>query len=213
MVIGYFDADVRRIIFLLPDQRMTCLMPLTQHSHRFRWSLTILLILSLPAFAIAQEPTKKHNSLSVMDPATKRTLGKLTKVEQAILRYTNLARKQNGKLELTAVSHLNVAAQRHAINMARQQKMEHELDGKSATDRIKAVEYQFTAFGENIAAGYPNEKAAVAGWMNSPPHKGNILDEDKRGYVHIGIGAHKAANGVWYCCQVFARPASGNDYE
>ncbi len=91
--------------------------------------------------------------------------------------------------------------------------MEHVLDEKSPKDRLEAVEYRFLAFGENISAGYSNEKAALVGWMNSPPHKGNILDEDNRGYTQIGIGAHKAANGVWYCCQVFARPAPGNDYE
>lgn len=163
------------------------------------------LFASLPAICIADEPAENAKSRNVVDPDSKRTLGKLTKVEQALLRYTNRARKQNDKPELQAVSHFNMGAQMHAINMARQRKMEHVLDEKSAKDRLEDVGYQFAVFGENIAARYPNEKATVAGWMNSPPHKENLLDEKNRGFTQVGTGAHRAANGVWYC-QVFAHP-------
>ena len=111
------------------------------------------------------------------------------------------------------VSHLTVIAQRHAINMARQQKLAHKLDGQTIVDRFKSAGYRFKTYGENVAAGYLNEKAAVEGWLKSPPHRGNLLDEKNLGFTQTGIGAHQAANGTWYYCQVFARPAPGTKYE
>ena len=156
---------------------------------------------------------KTSHSLTLLDPKTKRTLGQLTKIEESLLKLTNQQRALHKKPPLKAVSHLNVIAQRHAINMAGQQKMAHELAGQSPLDRLKSVEYQFRAFGENVAAGYPNAKAAVEGWMKSPGHRGNILDQSHFGYQHVGLGAYKSAKGVWYYCQVFARPAPGTEYE
>jgi uncharacterized protein YkwD len=170
-------------------------------------------IAGLQAVSLGEEPAEESSSLSVEDRLTKRTLGKLTKAEQNLLKYTNLARKQHDKAPLTAVSHLNVVAQQHAINMAHQQKMAHELDGKSVTDRLAGVDYQFGTYGENVAAGFKTEKATVQSWLKSPPHRENLLDEKDRGFTHIGIGAHKGNNGAWYCCQVFARPAPGKTYE
>jgi uncharacterized protein YkwD len=192
---------------------MSCVLSQSNLSRGLWGWIGISLLAGMPAFAFGEETALEASSLSVVDPLTKRKLGKLSKAEQAILRYTNLARKEHDKPPLTAVSHLTVIAQQHAINMARQQKLEHELDGQSAKDRLKGVEYQFASFGENIAAGYRDEKATVQGWMKSPPHRENLLDETNLGFTQIGIGAHRGTNGVWYCCQVFARPVPGKTYE
>ena len=209
MLIGYVLRAFVPLIFSSRNRRMA-------HSLFVRMTfcgIIALVPVTWPVLAMGEELVETPQSLSVIDPLTKRTLGKLSKIEQGILRYTNLARKQNDKPELKAVSHLNVAAQRHAINMARQQKMEHVLDDKSVKDRLEAVEYRYHAFGENIAAGFPNEKATVQGWLNSPPHKENLLDEKALGFTQIGVGAHRGKNGVWYCCQVFGRPAPDQEYE
>ncbi len=185
----------------------------------FRGCLAFWLILGIFSAALAEEKKaeakKAENAatLSVVDPVTKRKLGKLNRMEQAILKLTNRERKKHDKPALTAVSHLNVIAQQHAINMARQQKMDHKFDDKSVQDRLKGVGYKFGSYGENLAAGYKNEKIAVQGWMKSPPHRENILDEKDLGFTQIGIGVQRAANGVWYYCQVFARPATGTNYE
>lgn len=171
------------------------------------------ILLAVASISVAEDKPKKADSLSVADPLTKRTLGKLTKMETSVLYFTNLARKQRGKPSLTAVSHLNVVAQRHAINMARQQKMEHTLDEKTCMDRIKAASYQCQAYAENIATGYLTGKTVVQGWLKSPGHRKNLLDENDVGYNQIGIGAYRDVRGRWYFCQVFARPAPGKAYE
>lgn len=171
---------------------------------------TLLMMVSL---TWAEDQTPKAETLSVVDPLTKRTLGKLSKLEESVLKYTNLTRKQHDKPPLTVVSHLTVVAQRHAINMARQQKMQHTLDDKGVTDRLKDVSYQFQAYGENIAVGFLNGKTVVQGWLKSAGHRKNLLDEDNVGYTQIGIGAHRDTKGRWYFCQVFALPTRGKTYE
>ncbi|MCA9067616.1 MAG: CAP domain-containing protein [Planctomycetaceae bacterium] len=165
------------------------------------------------SFVWGEDEPEKAETLSVKDSLTKRTLGKLTKMENSVLKDTNLVRKQHDKPPLTAVSHLNVVAQRHAINMAYQQKMMHTLDEKGVMDRLKDVSYEFRTYGENIAMGYLNSKAVVQGWMNSPGHRKNLLDEANLGYTQIGIGAYRDTKGRWYYCQVFARPKPGKTYE
>lgn len=176
-------------------------------------AVSAVFLLSVSAVILGEENAGKVESLTAVDPVTKRKLGTPSKYEENLLKYTNLARKKHDKPPLTEVSHLTVIAQRHAIDMARQEKMAHTLDGKSIADRLNSVSYRFQTFGENISAGYPNEQATVEGWLSSPGHKANLLDEGNLGFTQIGIGAHRSANGCWYCCQVFARPAPGQQYE
>jgi len=43
------------------------------------------------------------------------------------------------------------------------------------------------------------------GWMNSPPHRENILRPQ---YRLVGLGARKSQEGSWYVSQVFGRKMS-----
>ncbi len=54
-------------------------------------------------------------------------------------------------------------------------------------------------YGENVAYGYNTPDSAVAAWMASPAHKGNILTP---GFATCGIGAYDAG-GTWYWSQEF----------
>ncbi|HEY5152524.1 MAG TPA: CAP domain-containing protein, partial [Candidatus Saccharimonadales bacterium] len=45
--------------------------------------------------------------------------------------------------------------------------------------------YQYRSAGENLAYGFSNASDTVAGWMNSAPHRANILDAD---YRNVGFG-------------------------
>lgn len=55
------------------------------------------------------------------------------------------------------------------------------------------------AYGENIAYGYSSPESVMAGWMNSPGHRANILYED---FTDVGIGCFRM-NGVTYWVQLF----------
>ncbi len=130
--------------------------------------------------------------------------GKPTKEEQAVIDLTNAERKKADLPPLAPAPKLTAAARGHAANMAKQDKLEHTLDDKTFADRAKAAGYEYRALGENIAWGAPAPAKAVAGWMDSKPHKENIL---KAEFTEIGVGVAKNAKGQRYWVQVFGKPA------
>ncbi|HJZ53873.1 MAG TPA: CAP domain-containing protein, partial [Gemmataceae bacterium] len=95
------------------------------------------------------------------------------------------------------------AARAHAANMAKQDKLEHDLDGITASERVTTAGYRWSRTGENIAWSAPTPKEVVAGWMDSPPHKANILSEE---FTEIGVGVASNAKGERYWVQVFGTP-------
>ena len=66
--------------------------------------------------------------------------------------------------------------------------------------RIGSI-YPNTFAAENIAVGQPDPPSTVAGWMDSPPHRANILGEFNR----VGVGSIEDESGVRYWCADFAR--------
>jgi uncharacterized protein YkwD len=109
------------------------------------------------------------------------------------------------KLPALAISlKLEDAARRHAKDMAAQGKMTHKgSDGSSAIERIKAAGYQYRRAGENIAAGHFTIDGLMKGWMDSPPHRRNILGS----FSQIGAAYATAENGKRYWCVTFGLPA------
>lgn len=129
---------------------------------------------------------------------------KLSAEEQAVIDGTNAERKKAEKPQpaLKMNQKLTEAARKHAENMAAQEKMDHVLDGKNPADRAKAAGYKFKSLGENVAAGQRTPKDVVQAWMNSPPHRENIL---KDAYTEIGVAGVKGKDGMIYWVQVFGK--------
>lgn len=108
---------------------------------------------------------------------------------------------------LRQASQLSRAAQAHADWMAKQQLMTHSGPSRSSpAQRLQDAGYQYSAAGENIAAGYPTAEAVFAGWLKSRGHKANILGEQ---YSEVGFGLAHDKQRRAYWCAVFARPAAG----
>ena len=128
---------------------------------------------------------------------------KLSKIEQEILDRTNAERSKAALAALEIEAKLLQAAREHSANMAKQGKLEHELDGKTPADRVKAVGYKFLNLAENIAAGPRTAADVVKGWMESDGHRANLLGAD---YVEIGIGVATDSQGRPYYTQVFGKP-------
>lgn len=79
------------------------------------------------------------------------------------------------------------------------------LNGSSPGDRISAAGYSWSSYAENIAAGYGSPADVVAGWMDSPGHRANILSTN---VTEIGIGYVYVASSPYgvYWTAVFASP-------
>lgn len=108
---------------------------------------------------------------------------------------TNSERRKQGLEPLRWDSRLFQAAQDHANDMSTRGYFSHvSPEGKSMVDRINKYSVRYWSAGENIASGFRTGESVVAGWMNSPGHRANILGQ----FNAIGI-AQK--DGYWV--QVF----------
>lgn len=126
--------------------------------------------------------------------------------EREIIGYTNQERERYRLPLLRLNLQLLRAAQHHARNMARFKEMDHDLpqaDLPTMVDRALYYGYAYRWLGENVAYGYPDARSVVAGWMDSPGHRANILGSD---FTEIGVGLRVGGDGLPYYCQVFGRP-------
>jgi len=156
--------------------------------------LPLLLILAFaPVGAAEDKPAEKPDDKFVM-----------TKEEKLVLDLTNAERKKQNLPPFTPLPILFKVARAHSANMAKQEKLEHVLDGKQPWQRVLEAGYKTNWVGENCAAGeaYP-PKEVVKNWMDSEGHRMNILDKT---YTEIGIGIVKSDKGEIYYTQVFTRP-------
>ena len=128
----------------------------------------------------------------------------LTGEEKDLLHRGNHERSRAEQRPLRADAKLCQAARDNARNMARHQKLDHDLDGQTPADRITKAGYQARAWGENISWGQKDSAGALATWMNSPPHKANLLNPE---FTEIGVGIATDTQGRKYYVQVFAAPA------
>lgn len=98
---------------------------------------------------------------------------------------------------------LQIAAQRHAQDMATNNYFSHEgQDGSSFSSRSTAAGYTGFPSGENIAAGNGTPEATMEQWMNSPGHCRNIMSG---GSNEIGVGHGLGGQYGHYWVQKFGR--------
>jgi uncharacterized protein YkwD len=104
---------------------------------------------------------------------------------------------------LTVNPLLTAAAAAHAKDQAERGEMSHEgADGSHPADRVKRAGYQYLACGENVAYGSWTPDRLMQGWMDSPPHRKNILGD----FTEIGAARATAVDGNNYWAVVFGKP-------
>lgn len=125
----------------------------------------------------------------------KAVLGYATSVSPTgLLSETNIQRSQNGETALALNSQLSAAAQAKANDMVARDYWSHVTpDGQQPWQFISNAGYTYVSAGENLAYGFDTSNAAVAGWMNSPTHRANILNTS---YQEVGFGIANSANFV-----------------
>lgn len=121
-----------------------------------------------------------------------------------VVRLTNAERRSHGLVALTAEPRLAAAAQAHNDDMVARAYFAHESpEGGSVADRVRAAGYVYGVVAENIAAGQRTPQEVVAGWMDSPGHRANLLNRDVR---QIGVGFTVGGSYGTMWTQVFGRP-------
>ena len=116
----------------------------------------------------------------------------------------NAARAPLGVAPLAANPLLAQAAQAHANHMATSGQFSHSGIGDGdVTSRVSAAGYKASRWGENIAWGPASAAGAQEVWMNSPPHREQLLSGD---FQEVGFGACKASDGKVYWVACFGSP-------
>ncbi|PZV12523.1 MAG: hypothetical protein DCF20_17515 [Pseudanabaena sp.] len=171
---------------------------------------SLLLFGGIGAIVPNLEATSLANQEKQVSPV--RSIGNISQninrgsFETELLKLTNQERQKAGLAPLKLSSQLTRAAQSHAVDMAKNNYFSHQgLNGSSMVDRTKSTGYQYSALGENIAAGKATPEGTIRQWMNSPGHRANILN---RKYTEIGFGYEYAPNSQYryYWVQVFGAP-------
>jgi uncharacterized protein YkwD len=71
-------------------------------------------------------------------------------------------------------------------------------------DRAEYVHYNYQLLGENIAYNQADAASVVASWMNSPPHRENLLNPL---FTDIGVGLAWNSRGEPYYTLMLGEPA------
>lgn len=114
---------------------------------------------------------------------------------QELLERINEVRAGAGLDPLEVDARLVRAAREHARSMAEHGFFAHEgPDGRETADRVAATGYSWTFVAENLAGGDVTPTQVVAGWLESPLHRDNMLEGSA---AHVGI-AYVAGGGGQY---------------
>lgn len=127
---------------------------------------TILALLALLVLLLA--------STSYAVPARPQASGP----ESALLDAINHERSKAGLPPLQWDAALAASARQHAQLMAQKHSLSHQFPGElPLQDRAAHNGAHFTVISENVAQG-PTVMGLHTQWMNSPPHRANILDNE-----------------------------------
>jgi uncharacterized protein YkwD len=109
----------------------------------------------------------------------------VARVERELLVSVNQARHSQGLPPLRWSNSLATAARHHAAVMAEHGTAQHSFEGElELSDRAKQAGAHFSSLSENVTQG-PTAEFIHSQFMNSPPHRSNILDSDMDS---VGIG-------------------------
>ena len=123
------------------------------------------------------------------------------KDEQILFDDANRERTQRGLSPLKWDAQLAAAARQHASLMAQQNTLAHQLPGEAEPPaRARQAGAKFSALAENVADA-PSIGEIHEGWMNSPPHRKNLLDPNLNS---VGIAVLAAPEGQLFAVQDFS---------
>lgn len=127
-------------------------------------------------------------------------------IEQSIFEETNAVRAQNGLSPLSADTRIGSVSRAHSHDMLANNYFSHTNSaGCNAGCRLSNAGYVWQTYGENIhwMSGYalsPQDtaKKVITDWLNSPPHRANLLGNFKSVGVGVAVSDTKIYSTVIY---------------
>jgi Cysteine-rich secretory protein family len=122
---------------------------------------------------------------------------------QTLFESANHERAAHGLPPLKWSAALAAAARQHALRMAAQNTLSHQLRGEPGmAERASQAGARFSSLAENVAEG-PTAESIHQQWMKSPPHRANLLDAQ----LDSGGIAVAERNGVLFAVEDFSLAA------
>jgi hypothetical protein len=141
--------------------------------------LAIGILLSVGASSGNLQAYVKHPDGRVLAYSSSMSIG-------GLLADTNTARAANGVAALSLSAKLDAAAQNSADDMAARNYWSHNTpEGNPPWIWVTGQGYSYQKLGQNLATGFSDEQNTINGWMNSPPHRENLLDP---AFKEVGFG-------------------------
>ena len=135
-----------------------------------------------------------------------RTMREIESLESQCFEEVNRQREGYGLAPLELSEDLLEVARYYSRRMAEENFFSHvDPEGNTVRQRVTGAGIRWRVLGENLAFtnGYINPVAvSVKGWMESPGHRKNILDNS---YRHAAIGAWISKDGTVYFTEIFMR--------
>ena len=120
--------------------------------------------------------------------------------ESMLLDAANHSRAAAGLPPLQWDAALAAVARQHAQRMAQQNALSHQLPGElPLQQRAMQAGARFSLIAENVAEG-PSVLGLHTQWMNSPPHRANLLDRELNS---VGIAVVKSGE-QWFGAEDFS---------
>lgn len=171
-------------------------------------SLFVCLALVLLALTVVHPPTQAAAIVPGAVPPTSFALA--ADIEEQVFQAINRIREENHLAPLSAAKDLGSVARSHSQDMATRDYFGHTSpEGDNLGKRVTRNGItNWKRIAENIAmnCGYGNPATvAVKGWLESPSHRHNILDQN---LTETGIGVAVDAKGRIFLTQLFARRKS-----
>lgn len=123
---------------------------------------------------------------------------------RAVACLVNWARAQDRRSRLVRRPALQVAAALKGQRVASCGQFSHAPCGSSVTAAVNAAGYRYASFGENLYAGtwgHVSARDVVTAWLDSPPHRANILSSSFRDVGAAAVHASGLLGGsdavVW----------------
>lgn len=157
--------------------------------HRF----AIFAALSLTALLVTRVlHAETPETSAAADPSASRSA--IGSAERVLLDAANRDRQAHGLKPLQWDSALASAARAHAQHMAQRNTLSHQFPGEAPMqDRARQAGARFSLVAENVAQG-PTATGIHTQWMNSPPHRENLLDP---GLNSIGIAVVRSGSTLF----------------
>jgi hypothetical protein len=156
--------------------------PVQKSHHKHYWPYIPLLVMVIATVVMNMRYVGNANVLAY---ATNMSVS-------GLLEATNNRRAQANVGNVQINNTLSAAAQTKANDMVTRNYWSHNTpDGQEPWVFINNAGYKYLKAGENLAYGFLTSTDTVTGWMNSEPHRVNMLDGN---YTEVGFGFVNSEN-------------------